>query len=52
MTFLACLFLFSGIALISIGALASISITFGMALGVLGLLSFVFGVFIIKEYRA
>jgi len=52
MTFLACLYLFSGIALISIGAIANPPFYFGMALGVLGLLSFVFGVFIIKEYRA
>ena len=49
MTFLACLFLFSGIALISIGALASISITFGMALGVLGLSAYLFGIFLIRE---
>ena len=51
MTFLACLFLFSGIALISIGAIANPTFYIGMTLGVLGLLSFVFGVFIIREYR-
>tara|TARA_A100001388_G_scaffold265518_1_gene237781 strand:+ start:263 stop:424 length:162 start_codon:yes stop_codon:yes gene_type:complete len=49
---ISCLYLFSGIALISIGAIATPPFYFGIALGVLGLLSFVFGVFIIKEYRA
>ena len=50
LNFIACIFLFSGIALISIGAIATPPFYIGMTLGVLGLLSFVFGVFIIREY--
>ena len=52
MNLLACLFIATGIALITIGAITNPPFYFGMTLGVLGLLSYVFGVFIIREYRS
>ena len=49
LNFIACLYLFSGIALISIGAIANLPFYFGIALGVLGLSAYLFGIFLIRE---
>ena len=51
MNLLACLYILTGIVLITIGAITNPPFYFGIALGVLGLLSYGFGVFIIRGYR-
>ena len=52
MNLLACLYIATGIALITIGAITNPPVYFGMALGVLGLLSYVFGVLIIRGVKS
>tara|TARA_E500000331_G_scaffold343075_1_gene377490 strand:+ start:639 stop:794 length:156 start_codon:yes stop_codon:yes gene_type:complete len=50
MKYLGTLFVFSGMALVFIGAI-SITHFLGLVLGVLGLLTFSFGAIILREYR-